>query len=473
MPPLAANSVKETDSVGKWILVGGFVALYRLLLVNGNYDWRIGPDLHPFLQTAPGQTFLCGLFIFSLSLIVAGLCFTNAPTWITMILLLVPFEFSRPFLFFPKLTPLDYLIAISIPVLVLQSGPWTLFQRIKTTFGVSIICWLAFFLYCLVSARLLHGNPRGPLRWIGFLMLYYVAARASQEFPSWPARLCAILSWIGTAVTLHGLYQYAHIHDYTRLQGLFLQHNIFSAFLSLCLPAMVAYALRPSKIPSFVRWGFVVFSVLAFMLSYSRGAWLGMGIGSLITLGPLLLRTGLHQRQRFTILGGGALIVVVMIVAMLQRSERSPLSLSGRNRYWQAGSRIAKDHPWIGLGPGNYASHIDSYLSIEDRQLFKTDNAGKPILFWQHLHNLYLQLVIDLGLIGFALWVGGFGLLVWRALRNVHAQMASGLCVSTFLGISVIAFLVHNTVDIITVNSFDVVFAVLLGTIQFGTIERL
>lgn len=127
----------------------------------------------------------------------------------------------------------------------------------------------------------------------------------------------------------------------------------------------------------------------------------------------------------------------------------------------------------MGLGPGNYSRKIFDYLADSDRANFMTDKAGKPIASWQHLHNLYLQILVDLGSVGFALWAGGLGILVWRALR-VNQNASSGvLSVNSVLSVSIIAFLVHNLVDIVTVNSFDMVFAILLATATYSDARSL
>ena len=63
---------------------------------------------------------------------------------------------------------------------------------------------------------------------------------------------------------------------------------------------------------------------------------------------------------------------------------------------------------------------------------------------------------------------GGLGILVWRALRNQRNAAQGVFSINDFLTVSIIAFLVHNLVDIVTVNSFDMLFATLLATVTFS-----
>src|SRR5258708_19160391 len=206
-------------------------------------------------------------------------------------------------------------------------------------------------------------------------------------------------------------------------------------------------------------------SVIAFILTYSRGAWLGLALGSLLMINPGF--SSKTRRVSFLVLGFA--LVALTIGVTYQPSGRSPLSLSDRQTYLRAGFRILKDHPWRGLGPGNYSSHVFSYLSEKDREFFMLDRySGRLIGFWQHLHNLYIQMLVDLGLIGFSLWAGALGLLVWKALAKKKDAVFARMSINRVLSASIIAFLIHNLVDIVTVNSFDMVFAVLLATVTFS-----
>jgi len=69
--------------------------------------------------------------------------------------------------------------------------------------------------------------------------------------------------------------------------------------------------------------------------------------------------------------------------------------------YWRGAIAIARDHPWLGTGPGTFGSIYPKYkiASTEEAQL---------------VHNSYLQMWSDSGVIGFLT----FALLWLVALRD-------------------------------------------------------
>src|SRR5262249_41316109 len=100
---------------------------------------------------------------------------------------------------------------------------------------------------------------------------------------------------------------------------------------------------------------------------------------------------------------------------------------------------------------------LPKYLDPNPWRLFDFEEKIKMrIDFWQHLHSIYLQILVEYGWIGFALWAWGIALIVSPcfvdgSLKRDHLAWASF--------ISITAFLVHNSVDILFVNSLDLIFA--------------
>jgi len=444
--------------------------LYILLLASlGNYDWYIAPI--PMMQNLvtvarvakPMKELLAGIMI----LLCINFAWTDYEYWLYLVLCFIPFEFSKAYFTLPKFSPLDYFCTVAVLALVLRRGPFVLWRQALQILGRwDLWLWIGFFAYSLVAAHFMGGTARGPFRWVGFLLLYFLSAEVAMKQPLWPGRLCALLAWLGTGVALDGLYQFWKIPTYVRLVGLFMEHNAFAAYLSLCLPATALYMRLPSRIPVFFRGLMLLISSVAFIMSFSRGAWLGVAAGGLLLADPKWFK-GFNTTARRA--GGLALLLALFILTLgvvRQRSGRKPLSVSDRKSYLQTGYRIFRAHPWMGLGPGNYSRKIVSYLTEDARRDLQTDVNGRPIGFYFHLHNLYLQMLVELGLIGFMLWAGGFGYLVWRALRKQQSDAV--FSIAPILSISIVGFMVHNLVDIVTVNSFDMMFAILLATVTYA-----
>jgi tetratricopeptide (TPR) repeat protein len=104
---------------------------------------------------------------------------------------------------------------------------------------------------------------------------------------------------------------------------------------------------------------------------------------------------------------------------------------SARIAYWQAGLRIAADHPLLGTGPGTFGAIYPSY---------KTPTSEDPRL----AHNNFLEALSDSGVLGFvaytALWSWPLVIAV-RRLRESSDPILAGL---TF---SIVAWIAHGLVD--------------------------
>lgn len=107
----------------------------------------------------------------------------------------------------------------------------------------------------------------------------------------------------------------------------------------------------------------------------------------------------------------------------------------GRWRVWQDSVEILKDHFWTGIGLGGFQWVFPSYQS-------QTLTMG-----WAHAHNDYLELMIELGGIGFFLFVTVI-VFFFYALKKCwvsrpHTEK------ETFLGcgVAAVSFLIHSTAD--------------------------
>jgi len=466
MPHLPANTAKGSKLADGLFLLS-FLIIYGLLIAHGIPEWRLERISILQNETPIKQVVLFFLFTMSFLCLVLTFARVHLKYWLFLVLCFVPLEFSKPFLFLPRFTPLDYLCAASV-LSVLIYSPWKmLWAECRRIFGDwALGFWIGFLVYSWVMSYVLHGNPRGAFRWVGFLFCYFVTSRILATDLTFQEQLAALLTLLGTAVSLLGLYQISHIRAYTNVEALFNQHNICSAFLALCIPAMIGFARSGSIFPRLVKLFCLVISATAFLLAYSRGAWAGILVGSLLTfsLGYFPRRFSKRASAFYGLLAAGATALVVFTVV---HNGSHLVNDSGRPEYWHAGLRVFSTHPWVGLGPGGYAKNIHAYLTPADRMLYRVNAEGHPTDFWQHLHNLYLQILVEYGLIGFAVWGLGLGSLIYRAWKGLPINGDLKTSLKPFFFISVVGFLVHNTVDIVTVNSFDMVFGILLAILAF------
>jgi putative inorganic carbon (HCO3(-)) transporter len=74
---------------------------------------------------------------------------------------------------------------------------------------------------------------------------------------------------------------------------------------------------------------------------------------------------------------------------------------NGRGSLWRVAGRIFSDHPIVGVGLDNYQRHAPEYTRGGGRLEFVNFIAEKPHV----VHNTYLQLLVETGIVGLALFL--------------------------------------------------------------------
>ena len=134
----------------------------------------------------------------------------------------------------------------------------------------------------------------------------------------------------------------------------------------------------------------VLLTIVGLIATFSRGAWLGLAVAVLVA--SLLYRT----RMAIPCLVGAGLAVALLPPIYLDRLT-SILSIhpgsasEERLLIWESALRMIKEHPWLGFGLNTYNATFPTFKSPEI--------WGTP-----YAHNCYLQLTVELGLIGLALF---------------------------------------------------------------------
>ncbi|WP_430391879.1 O-antigen ligase family protein [Dyella sp. 20L07] len=142
------------------------------------------------------------------------------------------------------------------------------------------------------------------------------------------------------------------------------------------------------------------------LLSYTRSGW-GALLAAFVAMA--LCRGG---RKAWLSAGAAVLIAAIAVLAFLPALMERGLSM--RPQIFEQSWALFRQHPLFGLGQGSPFS-------------FQVD--GDVLT---HAHNMFSQLAIELGLVGFILWTGIWLALGWRAWRHRHetlGQIVVGLWV--------------------------------------------
>ena len=142
-----------------------------------------------------------------------------------------------------------------------------------------------------------------------------------------------------------------------------------------------------------------------------------------------------------------------------------------RLAHWQAGLDMIRNHPWLGVGFGNYDAVYDQY-----RLLYWINALG-------HAHNYYINVFAETGVFGFlayvVLWLSIFAG-TWRAARHVAPASPSADTTligqinhalhSRFVAVGLLGtwahLAVHHLVDNLYVANTFLLIGILLGLIR-------
>lgn len=169
----------------------------------------------------------------------------------------------------------------------------------------------------------------------------------------------------------------------------------------------------------------------ALALTQARASWLAGLVGLLLAWRAL--RPQAFTRSR--VLLGMGLALMVLAAGLAWRSSLAPRLAEAldpgadawRSRGFMAGTalRIARQHPWVGVGAGGFT---DAYLSEQGRRL--SAGEDQPYRYTHDAHNDWVQLAAESGWLGLALfaWLWAWALrTAWRHGGPAGAAVAGGL----------------------------------------------
>jgi O-antigen ligase/tetratricopeptide (TPR) repeat protein len=246
--------------------------------------------------------------------------------------------------------------------------------------------------------------------------------------------------------------------------------NLVGTALLLLAPLAVTL-LWPKDRRHIVAIVLAVASGLAILLSGSRGAWLGAGVGVILALVFAATRlragswsvAGLVARARAQPLLVVPVVIVVAAGVVLAPSLLARFAQGGgdlRLDLWRSALTIFGDHPIFGAGPGTWV------------QLKVAANPdGVPNLILPHAHDLYVQAAAELGVVGLAalaiLGLAGLRRL-WTGWRSTAGDGSTGLSTeAAAVAVSLVAFAGQSVVD----NLVNLPFVILLLVVLVAWVD--
>lgn len=210
-----------------------------------------------------------------------------------------------------------------------------------------------------------------------------------------------------------------------RVYSTFSNPNILAAFLNLIIiTGVTAILYYKDRLVKILSYGALVVGMVSITLTYSRGGWISLSLSLIIA--------SLFERRYLKY----ALMVIISFLSFDYFSEIGRLSgynlladssITYRFEIWVAALRIFKENLILGIGSGTAWNYIHSY----------SDKLGGYVT---HAHNLYLQILLDVGIVGFAVFIA-FVKALWKDIRdNIFTPAGIINTISLIYYVSLLAF---------------------------------
>ncbi len=253
---------------------------------------------------------------------------------------------------------------------------------------------------------------------------------------------------------------------YRRASGTLLHPNMLANYLNFILFIAIAMLLVLRPGPFFLFAGLAsVAGVIALLVSMSRGGWVAFVAGSLVLF--LLLWARFPQRRlMLLILAVTAVLLLAAAVILPTPIHERLFSYDYRAAYLRIplaviALKIAALSPFTGVGLNSYPQVVRPFLVNAAPDLLP------PWYFLDNLvvHNLFLLVVAETGLLGLAAFVWFMAAILWTAFRLARSAPATWLnLVASGVLAGICAFLVAELFD----NSYRVGSALIYQTYLFA-----
>lgn len=259
---------------------------------------------------------------------------------------------------------------------------------------------------CAVTSISLEESRNIALLMIAFVLSYFVVINTIENKKQFKFILY-IFSIAAVITAFYGLYQYMFGDLYSqawldkemfedikmRVYSTFENPNVYGEYLILAIPIIAGLLWTEKGIFKKLFWlGSLGVTMLALALTFSRGCWLGI----ILAIGLLAIMID----RRFILLGIVVLLFLPFVLPesiinrFLSIGNMGDSSTSYRVYIWMGTLAMLADYWFSGIGLG-----ITSFNTIYP--IYSYNNISAP-----HSHNLYLQLVVEFGIVGLIIFLG-------------------------------------------------------------------
>jgi O-antigen ligase len=345
--------------------------------------------------------------------------------------------------------PEDIVISLGIYgiTLLLVGLRWNRFMhaalRNKLLLLLVGIALVSVFWSVLPRSTLLRGGALVGQTLFGVYLAIRYSLREQLHLWAWMLGIAALLSLLfALALPSYGLFADPRGYSW---RGIYLHKNYLGMWMTLS--ALVFFLLATTSSPRhrWLLWGGFGLSVGLLLLSKSATG-LVVFVTLLILL-PLYRALRWHYTLSVPIFIGAVLVGGGVVIALLGNMDTvldilgRDVTLTGRTVWWRAALVMIWERPWLGYGYGAFwdSGEIARFWAMTDAWFI-------PGLRFRNAHNGFIDLWLELGLLGLSVFALGFLLAFRRAVAWVRlTKTAEGFLPLVYLTFMLLYSFVERT----------------------------
>ncbi|CAM3646038.1 O-antigen ligase family protein [Hathewaya histolytica] len=185
-----------------------------------------------------------------------------------------------------------------------------------------------------------------------------------------------------------GIVQGSGSNSFLRIVSTIENSNNLGALCVLLLFPYIMLAIKENNNIKKILYTSISFlTVFNIILSFSRNAFIGLFIGCLVFIFTYNIKL---------LWGLGTIVPLTLLLPKVRNRVKDIGNISqnlSRITLWEIAFLMIKDHPFLGVGAGNYRAYYKQYVS-------KVKYLGYSASSKFHPHNIYIKSQVELGIIG-------------------------------------------------------------------------
>ena len=395
--------------------------------------------------------------------IIAAVIFYKPFLGVVLVIVFIPFEGIIDFGYI-SIYPLELILSIFVLVFIYKNivERYNCFGDIKLVY-----CCIPFVLCIMLSAIKsieLSLTVKEIVRWLELFMIFYLTINLINDEKKMRIILYSIFLTV-TMVSVLGIID--HIRMEQRAISPFGNPNPLAGYVNLIIPVLFGMLITSEAL--WERTTLVIITMLSLAVlyfTYSRMAWLSL----ILTISLLFFRVIFKKKVLLFLTILSAILAFAFFIPDIRdrfmdkaRLQDLNYTLKYRATCYSIGYGTLKDNSILGIGIGNAPLLIKKFVD-SGPLLIKKFVEGGPAMMQTHLHSLYLQILVETGIMGlcaFVFWLACAIKYLVSSLKALEKHENYRLFVGLAGG--VIVYLFNNLTDVLVVHGIHLQWGIILG----------